>query len=162
MKTAIAVIALGLLLLGTIDNVEAGCSFSEKIFVCNKASKAAFAVAFSAAAAAPAIGCKKMTESQWKKVGCDSPRSHKSTKMCAPAKWSGVLKMFATAMSLKKKVLFKKPWTMSKLFNTKSGRSLVRHELAHIRQQRGISSYKFGYRYISGYCKAGCSYSKNR
>lgn len=142
--------------------VSAKCSLAQRIGVCSAIPKAGFASAFSIAVAAPAVGCKTLTRSQWKRVGCDSPASHRSTKICAPAKWTRLLKLFATAMALKKKILVKSPWTISKLINTSSGRKLLRHELAHIRQQSGVGAYKWGYRYISAYCSAGCSYSKNK
>lgn len=146
----------------SISSVTAKCSFSQRLFQCNKASKAAFATAFSVAVAVTAVGCKTLTSSQWSRVGCHNPSSDRSTKICAPAKWSSVLKLFATAIALKKKILVKKPYTVFKLIYTSSGRELMRHELTHIRQQSGISSYKFGYRYITAYCDAGCSYSANR
>eukprot|EP00188_Purpureofilum_apyrenoidigerum_P002047 Plantae.Rhodophyta-Purpureofilum_apyrenoidigerum.ctg2219.p1 GENE.Plantae.Rhodophyta-Purpureofilum_apyrenoidigerum.ctg2219~~Plantae.Rhodophyta-Purpureofilum_apyrenoidigerum.ctg2219.p1 ORF type:complete len:215 (-),score=22.36 Plantae.Rhodophyta-Purpureofilum_apyrenoidigerum.ctg2219:724-1368(-) len=142
--------------------VNAKCSLSERIFKCNAASKGAFATAFAAAVSAPAVGCFTMSTTEWESVGCDNPSSHRYTKICAPAKWTPVLKLFATAMALKKKILVKSPYNRSSLFGTATGRALMRHELTHIRQQSGISSFKFGYRYISGYCDAGCSYAKNK
>lgn len=132
--------------------------------VCNPASKAGFATAFAAAVAAPAPHCRSMTASEWRRVGCNSPSRHRRTRICAPAVWGGVLGKIikANAMALKTKVIFRKGITRSWLFNTSRGRALVRHELTHIRQQDGVGSYKWGYRYITAYCKVGRSYYKNK
>lgn len=132
--------------------------------VCNAASKAAFGNAFAAAVKASAWGCQSMTPAEWQKVGCSSPARHRSTKLCVPANWGGVLKNIikADAMALKTKVLFKKGMTRFDLFNTSKGRALLRHELAHIRQQDGVSAYRWGYRYLDAYCDAGRSYEDNK
>eukprot|EP00173_Palmaria_palmata_P004914 Plantae.Rhodophyta-Palmaria_palmata.ctg7707.p1 GENE.Plantae.Rhodophyta-Palmaria_palmata.ctg7707~~Plantae.Rhodophyta-Palmaria_palmata.ctg7707.p1 ORF type:complete len:211 (+),score=23.21 Plantae.Rhodophyta-Palmaria_palmata.ctg7707:38-670(+) len=136
-----------------------------KGLVCNKATKAAFGTAFAAAVAVPAkFNCRSMTAAEWAKVGCSSPASHRKTLICAPAVWGGVLGKVikADAMALKTKILFRNGISRHSLFYTSKGRALMRHELTHIRQQAGVSSYKWGYRYMDAYCDAGRSYSNNR
>lgn len=160
--TSRKLLLLSLLFFLSHNHVAAKCSFTQKILQCNTVSKGAFAVAFAAAAAAPAYGCNTMSSSQWASVGCHNSNSDKATKICAPATWSAVLKLFATAMALTTKILVKSPYNMQQLFSTESGRELMRHELRHIHQQSGISATTFGYRYISAYCDAGCSYANNR
>lgn len=157
MNSAFRNVIFALVLLYLSASVAAKCSF----FQCNAVSKAAFAAAFSTAVAAPAVGCQTMTADQWNSVGCDNPSTDRFTKICAPARWSSVLRLFATAMALKTKILVRSPNTMTSLFGTPNGRALIRHELTHIRQQSSLSSYAFGYSYISEYCKAGCSYWDN-
>lgn len=137
---------------------------AKHVAACNPVTKSAFATAFSAAVTVPARNCPRITEAEWKKVGCSNPASHRRTRICAPAVWGGVLGKVikASAMSLKSKVLFKRGISRWWLFNTREGRKLVRHELAHIRQQAGVSAWRWGYRYYAAYCSAGRSYSKNR
>ena len=132
---------------------------------CNPVSKGAFATAFAAAVAAPVIKsrCQPMSISEWQRVKCEFPPSFRHTRVCAPAVWGGVLGKIINArgMALKTKILIRNGITRAYLFNTSDGRKLLRHELQHIRQQSGVPALKWGYRYISGYCRAGCSYKNN-
>ncbi len=133
--------------------------------ICNRATKSAFASAFVTAVSAPVIKkrCQPMSASEWRRVGCGFPPAFRHTRVCAPAVWGGILgKVFkARAMALKTKILFRNGITRAYLFNTSEGRALMRHELQHIRQQSHTSAYRFGYNYISGYCRAGRSYKNN-
>lgn len=144
-----------------MSSVSGKCSLIQKLTICSPGVKGNLALAFSVAVNSPAIGCKRMSNSEWQKVGCNNPKRDRETLICAPAKWSNALKLFADAVALKTKILFREPYNNKKLFTTSRGRALVRHELTHIRQQAKMSSYLFGYRYYTAYCKAGCSYSKN-
>lgn len=136
------------------------CSLFQRVDVCNAVSKFSFATAF--ATAAPALACKTLTSSQWNKVLCHSPASHRSTKICTAAKWSAVFKLFAIGMALREKVVIKTPWNISKLVNTSAVRRILLYELKHTCQQSGVNSFKWGYRYISVYCDAGWSCSENK
>lgn len=162
MNSISKLLLFGITLLCLQNVVLARCSFIQRVFVCNSATKSFFARIFTIAVNAPATGCSTMTDEQWRRVGCSSPARHQNTKVCAPAKWSRTLRQFATAIALQKKVLFKEPYDMDRIFNTTRGRSLMRHELTHIRQQDGVDPTIWGRRYINEYCNVGCSYRNNR